>query len=664
MQSYSEDELVSAIKSGKPFEGELLDRSLHVKVLEWVPYLCTAIHAGSRLREDLAKNCSLTKDERRQEEDPYTDQMVEYFPITITSLDSRYEYDLNRPPNECIHEVAWEKKVWRSPLSKKQKQESKDKHSRFYKILGVLIQEVIKRAGGCLIVDLHSYNWQIRSYPSAPVFNIGTSQLQTKKWDFLLKTFETGLSGITIPNLDTSVGRDVVFFGRGYQATFVRKKFPKIPLIPLEVKKVFMDEKAGEAFPLVIEALQIGLNNAILSTATQYAHYLGKKKARKGDLASSLIEPTVLKIDKEIFRLSNKIDVLNYVNPINYQQEKRLFFSRRDYTPSFRYKQLRIDPYSFREKLHALPVSEIQDPVLRGLYRSIVDGYAARTDLITSIGTPQFLYNSLRHYGEPSRKDVANAHFLLHAPEVPHFEAEEATIDAEAAKLAFEELIHSYELDFSVVLSKRIVAKAMVEPMRRVITINSHVKLTPTHLNALLSHEFGIHALTTVNADHQPLRIFSLGLPGNTQTQEGLAILSEHLSGNLPLGRLKLLALRVIAVQMLVEGESFRSVYHYLVDKYHLDKEEAFGMTTRVFRGGGFTKDFLYLSGFSQMVAIHEKRSLKPLMIGKTALPFLNSIDNLIERGVLLNPHYLPESLTHSQKKNDPILNYLIQGIA
>ncbi len=664
MQSVSEKELVAAIKRGDPFEGVFLDGSLRVKVREWVPYLCTAIHAGSRLRENLVENCSLSAKERLQEEDPYTDQLVEYCPITVTALDSRYEYDLNRPPKECIHEVAWEKQVWISPLSEEQTQESQDKHAQFYRVLEVLIQEIVKRSGGCLVVDVHSYNWQIRSYPSAPVFNIGTSQLKIGKWGPLLKTLHAGLSAITIPNLDTTVGQDVVFQGRGYQATFVKETFPKVPLIPLEIKKIFMDELSGEAFPLVVEALQVGLNKAILSTATLFSSQLGKKKSKKSNLTSSLFEPIVLQVDKAIFRLSNKINLLQHVNPVNYQQEKRLFFSRRDYTPAFRYRQLRVDPYSFREKLHALPVSQIRDPVLRSLYRSVVDGYASRTDLITSIGTPQFLYNSLRHYGEPSRRDVANANFLLHAPQMPNFKPEEASIDAEEAKLAFEELISSYNIDFSVVLSKRIVARAMVDPLRRIVAINSHAKLTPTNLRALLSHEVGIHALTSANAELQPLNIFALGLPGNTQTQEGLAVLSEYLSGNLPLIRLKQLALRVISVQMLVEGESFRSVYHFLVDKYNLDKEEAFSMTTRVFRGGGFTKDFVYLSGLSQIIGLYESRSLSPLMIGKTSLEFLGSIENLTERGLLLPPKYLPKSFTHSEKPKDPVLNYLIKGIA
>jgi len=47
-----------------------------------------------------------------------------------------------------------------------------------------------------------------------------------------------------------------------------------------------------------------------------------------------------------------------------------------------------------------------------------------------------------------------------------------------------------------------------------------------------------------------------LGMPGNTYTQEGLAILSEYLSGNLSLERLRTLALRVLAANMLVKKYS------------------------------------------------------------------------------------------------------------
>jgi len=663
MLTFSEKKLIEIIKEGKPFEGALNDNSLYVKIKGWVPYVSTAIHAGDALRDDFNEKCALTKEMRHQEEDPYTDKLIESSPITIVGLNSRYEYDLNREPKNCIHKQVWDQKVWNSPLTFEQEQESIAKHACFYRILKVLIKEVVKRTGACMIVDLHSYNWQIRTYPYAPVFNIGTEQFHIKKFSALLETLKQKLSEIVLPNLDTTVEYNEVFKGKGYQAKFVKTNFPNVPLIPLEVKKIFMDEHSSEPFPLVIESLQVGLNNAILSTATHFSHLLGKKRARKSDLSSSSIEPIVLKIDKEIHRLSLKFDTLHYVNPINFQHERRLFFKRRDYIPSFRYRQLRVNPYLFREKLFALPISQILDPILRSLYRSIIEGYAAKTDLITSIGTPNFLYNSLRYYGEPSKADIANAHFLLHIKKLPEFEKENPTIGPEEAKKAFEEIISAYNINFSVQISNRLVAKAMVDPPRKVILINQNLKVTPTVFQGLLNHEFGIHVLTSCNAAIQPLRIFELGLPGNTYTQEGLAILSEYLSGNLSLERLKLLALRVVAIDMMVKGESFRTIYQCLIDKYNIEQDEAFTLTTRTFRGGGFTKDYLYLSGFSSMVALRRERSLSALMIGKTSLHFLDTIDNLLERKLLKEPIHLPQSFKENPSNKNPMLDFLIQNI-
>ena len=50
---------------------------------------------------------------------------------------------------------------------------------------------------------------------------------------------------------------------------------------------------------------------------------------------------------------------------------------------------------------------------------------------------------------------------------------------------------------------------------------------------ALAHHEVGVHMVTTINATLQPLNIFKIGMPINTKTQEGLAVLSEYLSDNL-----------------------------------------------------------------------------------------------------------------------------------
>jgi uncharacterized protein (TIGR02421 family) len=178
----------------------------------------------------------------------------------------------------------------------------------------------------------------------------------------------------------------------------------------------------------------------------------------------------------------------------------------------------------------------------------------------------------------------------------------------------------------------------------------------------LIHHELGVHMVTTMNARLQPLKIFSLGLPGNTHTQEGLAILSEYLSGNLTLKRLKTLALRVLAVHMMVNNFTFSHTFEVLMDEYHIDQQWAFDIVARAYRGGGFTKDYLYLRGLKDAMAYYENENYHGLFIGKTSFDFLNIINELIQRNILSVPKFLPVSLNMTPKQGNKI-NFIIDSL-
>lgn len=203
----------------------------------------------------------------------------------------------------------------------------------------------------------------------------------------------------------------------------------------------------------------------------------------------------------------------------------------------------------------------------------------------------------------------------------------------------------------------------MVDNSRKTLFINRRAKLSKFEVDSLIHHELGVHMVTTLNACCQPLQLFKLGLPGNTYTQEGIAIFSEYLSGNLNLYRLKQLAMRVIAVNMMVNGSSFSSTFHYLLDEYKISTDSAFTLCLRVFRGGGFTKDYLYLSGFRDIVAMHQEQAITPLLVGKTGLRFLDTISSLIERGWVTKPLHKTPSFNSKITLNNPVLDYLIRSI-
>jgi hypothetical protein len=269
MQELTEQELLQLITSGEPFCARLDDGAFEVRVDEYCPIIGTAIHAGHRLRPELLDNCLLDDSARFLEEDPFTQRFIEDFPITLVCHDSRYEYDLNRGPDDAVYETAWGVEVWREPLSTEQRIASLAKHSRFYRVMRALAAQVEYQCGGCLIVDTHSYNYRIRDHEAPPVFNIGTEQVDETRWRSVLDSFDRELPNIALPGkLESTLGWNAVFYGRGYQATIARQHLPRTLVVPLEVKKVFMDETTGEPFPEIIEALRVGFN-AVIAIASE-----------------------------------------------------------------------------------------------------------------------------------------------------------------------------------------------------------------------------------------------------------------------------------------------------------------------------------------------------------------------------------------------------------
>jgi uncharacterized protein (TIGR02421 family) len=156
-----------------------------------------------------------------------------------------------------------------------------------------------------------------------------------------------------------------------------------------------------------------------------------------------------------------------------------------------------------------------------------------------------------------------------------------------------------------------------------------------------------------------------MGLPVNTMTQEGLAVLSEYLSGNISIKRLKKLAHRVIIVDMMCNGANFKECFEFLHNNYVADPNEAYSIVTRIFRGGGFTKDHLYLSGFVQILRFWEKgHSLEPLLIGKTSLEFYSTIEEMIDRDLLKAPQFITQSFVKPKAENNSeIYEYVFSGL-
>ncbi len=375
--------------------------------------------------------------------------------------------------------------------------------------------------------------------------------------------------------------------------------------------------------------------------------------------------PKVFEIDANLDRLIHNIELLGHVNPINVEKEKHRFFaSKYSIEPQFNYPKVKFRPYKLQRAFFAQPLEEVKDDVIRKIYKDVINFYSNMIQCIETIGKgKQFYYNSLSVYGTPTEKDVQNAHFILHYENSPASSDMEKVFTPLEAKAYFEGFSKIYDFPLNIKFSTHIAADAMVSNSSRTLIIKKNAKFSKNQLLTLANHEMGVHLVTTYNGLLQPLKIFSNGLPKNVETQEGLAVFSEYMGGALTLKRLKELAYRVMAADSLIKGYSFADTFDLIYGKYKLNREEAFSITLRAHRGGGFTKDRLYLSGLRKIYKRYQREeNMDVLLSGKVSLDYENEMKYLRTKGLwepILHRTHSFEQKLNTNTTLDFILNNL-----
>lgn len=333
--------------------------------------------------------------------------------------------------------------------------------------------------------------------------------------------------------------------------------------------------------------------------------------------------PNLFKIDTNLDKLVKKIELLNYINPINIEQEKRNFFaSKYNINPSFHYRKIDFDAHKLQQQLFSQDIDSIKDEKARSFYRDVIYDYSGLIECIETIGKgAKFYFNSLKSFGTPTEKDVENARFILHFKDEAYDQEMFPVFSAAEAADYFAEFTKKYDFDFNVKYSTKISAAAMVQNSTRTLILKKNHRFSANQLKVLANHEIGVHMVTTFNGLEQSLKIFKNGFPKNVETQEGLAVFSEYMSNCLTLYRLKELSYRVLATDSLRRGFDFCATFDLLHNQYKLNREEAYSISLRAHRGGGFTKDHLYLTGLKKIYNYYvEGNSLDKLLTGKVSL--------------------------------------------
>jgi len=658
------NEIIKAIKAGKRINTTVDDGSFRIKIDRYVPYVCTAIHDGGNLRPELLYKIALDDYERWYEEDPFTSDFIASMPITLVGNDSRYEYELNR--KDPIYDEAWGKKVWKKPLSKKEKTISEHKHANYYKVTHALIEKLEELFGSVLVYDVHSYNHK-RWDREVPVFNIGAERVDLDKYGKYVENWKSELDKIELPNIKVKAKINDVFFGRGYNLEYITSNFKNTLVLATEISKVYCNEESGECYPQIIKHIQVKFKKAILNHANLFVNEMTRwKENDKNMLLTTLINENVQKVDNEMFEILKDFELLPYVNPINVDAQKERFFkSKFTINPRFKYKPIKFNPYELKKKLHLLETDKIEDVTIKHLYESVITGCVDQINLLATLGTQKFFYNSLRYFGQPNKTDIKNAEYILHLPNIKSEARKTRKFGIKKAQEVFEKAFEDYGFKGNIKIDNKAVSSVMVINSKKQVVLKEGSQFSQNELQYLVEHEIGVHMLTTMNADNNKLKIFSVGLPVNTKTGEGMAVLSEYLSGNFTMKRLRELALRVIAVDSLCNGDDFKTCFALLVNKYNAGKDHAFEITTRVYRGGGFTKDYLYLTGFAELFKFwQDGNDISPLLVGKTSIKFYNTIVEMIDRDIVAKPKYITKCFENPTLKDDNMLfEYILSGL-
>jgi uncharacterized protein (TIGR02421 family) len=352
-----------------------------------------------------------------------------------------------------------------------------------------------------------------------------------------------------------------------------------------------------------------------------------------------------LAIDRELADIALGYRFLLDVTPVNLADARHRFLDQ-GAPPEFRYRPLEDDVDVVASRLAKVDIHAVEDATLSHMLQAKHREVGLQIEMLRCRGSTDFLPLSTELYGAVSPILLAAAGQLLDEIPMPCNDGE-PSVDAETfARLAQAEVDHYRralpELDVQVDVRSD---GTGVMVTNGDLLIATSATVPTSRVSALLQHEVGTHVVTFVNGANQPLRLLAAGLAGYEETQEGLAVLAEHLVGGLSTARLRQVAARTVAVHQMVEGASFADV-HGALTGYGVSRGSAFMIAARVFRSGGLTKDAVYLRGLIDLVShLRAGGSLDVLWLGKIGLTDAPLVEELATRGMLREPVLRPRYL-------------------
>lgn len=435
-------------------------------------------------------------------------------------------------------------------------------------------------------------------------------------------------------------------------------------VLGMEIAPIYRVADNGPLYPDILRNMRRDIGHVLKQTFYAFSHTEASfRPAHFHELGRRAMTRAVWEVDRQLGEVDDAFDLLLLLTPTNSEAAWNAFRRNKfQSTPEFHYRPQTVDPAALKHRLYRIPLERIEDPALHAFFEGKRNELDRQITMLADRGTPRVLYGSLQVFGSADSSLMDQARRILASvPPHTHDDADSDFVDARTfahhAEAEIQRLRKSAADLPATVQIRDDVPGLMVSRGHLLIGREAHV--AKARVEATVQHEVGTHILTYYNGQHQPFRQLHTGAAGYDELQEGIAVLAEYLVGGLSRPRLRLLAGRVLAADHVARGAEFVETFRMLHDNHSFSQRTAYTMAMRVYRGGGFTKDIVYLRGLCGVLARLAKGTpLIELLIGKFALHHLDLIEELVWRKVLIPARLRPTYL------NDPKAQARLERIA
>lgn len=378
-----------------------------------------------------------------------------------------------------------------------------------------------------------------------------------------------------------------------------------------------------------------------------------------------MMKLSLLEVNLKAVELVKNIKILDNISwPRNVEKEflPQIIAGKKP-TITFEYPKKRFDEQ--RNELQKLLFCLSKENPLHVFTAKTIKSYITAIDMIHAVGEKRFQDLSAREYGLPTHKlfgsefshletakNILKSYHEFDHPYISDTKEEFSSSQIKKyIKKESKKIFGDYNPEF--VLSEKMTAKASAGKSK--VKFRKSATFSKYDFDQLLIHEVMTHTLTGINGTRQEtLKLMGQGAPRTTKTQEGLATFAEVITGNMDLFRLKRLSLRVMALELAVEGADFYDLYDFF-RKNEQSEKESFLSTTRILRGGYanggivFTKDGTYLEGlirthsfFRWAFRTHNLDLTHMLFCGRLDINDIFLLRGSYKAGEITQPVFLP----------------------